>query len=348
MGERMDSAGLLQAALNGEKTERTPCICPGGMMNMLTVELMERHGSFWPEAHSDPEMMAALASAVYEDGLFDNVGVPFCMTVEAEAMGASVILGGRDTEPRVSAYPISSVEQWRQLHSIDLNAGRPLVVRQAIGLLKKRCAGAALIGNLTGPVSLASSLVDAAVFYKELRKKPEAAQAMMNFVTDNLIAFGNAQIDAGAEFIAISDPGGTGEILGPKLFEQYALPALNRICMALKPRCKGVIVHICGQLRAIYPQLARLESRVISVDAIVSVKEIRAQLPEKVIMGNVSTFALAGGKQDIIRSLCRTCLKNGVGILAPACGLGTTTTLDSLAVMMETARLAGRNWCDEG
>lgn len=342
MQEHLDSAGLLQAALDGQKPERVPCICPGGMMNMLTVELMERCGSFWPEAHTDAGIMADLASAVYEEGLFDNVGVPFCMTVEAEAMGASVILGGRDTEPRVSAYPLSSVAEWSKLSSIDLNGGRPLVVQNAIGLLKKRCIGSAVVGNLTGPISLASSLVDAAVFYKELRKKPEDAQALMDFVVDNLIAFGNAQIDAGADFIAISDPGGTGEILGPKLFEKYAVPALNRICEALIPRCKGVIVHICGQLRAIYPQLAMLKSKVISVDAIVSIKEMKAQLPDKIIMGNISTFALAAGKADMIRNLCRTCLKNGVDILSPACGLGTTTTVESIAIMMDAVKTAAR------
>lgn len=70
-----------------------------------------------------------------------------------------------------------------------------------------------------------------------------------------------------AEFIAIADPSGTGEILGPKLFEEYALPALNRICEELKPLCKGVIVHICGQLRTIYPQLAKLKCSGLSVDA---------------------------------------------------------------------------------
>jgi len=74
------------------------------------------------------------------------------------------------------------------------------------------------------------------------------------------------------------------------------------------------------------------------VDAVVSIKELKEHLPDKVIMGNVSTFALAAGKADTIRSLCRTCLKNGVDILSPACGLGTTTTVDSIAIMMDTVK----------
>ena len=31
----------LKTVLSGKKADRTPCICPGGMMNMITEELMK-------------------------------------------------------------------------------------------------------------------------------------------------------------------------------------------------------------------------------------------------------------------------------------------------------------------
>ena len=51
----------------------------------------------------------------------------------------------------------------------------------------------------------------------------------MEFITDQLTAFGRAQIAAGADVIAISDPSGTGEILGPKYFEEFAVTYINRL-----------------------------------------------------------------------------------------------------------------------
>lgn len=334
----MTARDRLAAAMGRNEVDRTPCICPGGMMNMLTAPLMDLCGASWPEAHTDPSVMAELACAVYTNHLFDNIGVPFCMTVEAEAMGAQVDLGDRLTEPRVAAYPISSVDGWQELHSMDLSAGRPKVVLEALALIRASHPDAAVVGNLTGPISLASSLADAASFYKDLRKKKESAHALLDLVTDNLIAFGKAQIAAGAEFIAISDPSGTGEILGPKLFEEYALPALNRLCRALRPLCRGVIVHICGRLQSIYPLLAQLESDVLSFDALVSVRQTREQLPEKALMGNVSTLALVSKPADTIRTLGRNCLRAGVDILSPACGLGTTTPLENLRALMDTTK----------
>lgn len=340
MSQLSSGASLLEQALCGTHPRRTPCICPGGMMNMLTAEMMERCGAAWPMAHGDAAVMARLAAFPYENDLFDNIGVPFCMTVEAEAMGARVDLGDLYTEPRVTEYAVSSVENLSDLTALDVTCGRVKVVLDAIRILAEQHPGAALIGNLTGPISTASSVADANFFYRELRKKKEAAHALVDFVTDQLVAFGKAQIAAGAAYIAVSDPSGTGEILGPKLFEEYALPALNRICRELRPLCRGVIIHICGQLHAIYPQLRRLESDAISVDAVVNVRELRENVPGKAIMGNVSTFALANGRESAIRGLCRSCLAGGVDILAPACGLGTTSRVESIALMMQCAREA--------
>ena len=43
----------LQTVLSGKKADRTPCICPGGMMNMITEELMQTVQIYLPQAHTD-------------------------------------------------------------------------------------------------------------------------------------------------------------------------------------------------------------------------------------------------------------------------------------------------------
>jgi uroporphyrinogen-III decarboxylase len=84
----LDGTTRLKKALARRSVDRPPCICPGGMMNMVTRELMERSGFFWPEAHTNPSLMAALAAEAHTAGCFENYGLPFCMTVEAEALGS--------------------------------------------------------------------------------------------------------------------------------------------------------------------------------------------------------------------------------------------------------------------
>ena len=165
----------LKTVLSGKKADRTPCICPGGMMNMITEELMKTVQIYLPQAHTDARMMAGLAKAVYEQGCFENYGVPFCMTVEAEEMGASVDLGTNIYEPHVTGYVIDSVTDYRKLTPVDVTKGRAKVVTDAIRILKAETKDIPIVGNLTGPVSTASSVMEPVIFYKELRKRNKEA-----------------------------------------------------------------------------------------------------------------------------------------------------------------------------
>src|SRR5699024_1211337 len=108
----MNPKERLLGALRGAKLDRVPCICPGGMMNMIITELMNKTGIKWPVAHTDSEKMAELARGVYEYGMFENYGVPFCMTIEVESMGAAVDLGNEKFEPRVVDYVMDSVSDY--------------------------------------------------------------------------------------------------------------------------------------------------------------------------------------------------------------------------------------------
>jgi [methyl-Co(III) methanol-specific corrinoid protein]:coenzyme M methyltransferase len=329
----------LTLALQNRTVDRPPCICPGGMMNMIVEDIMDLTGRTWPAAHSDPVLMAELAAGVYENGGFENFGVPFCMTVEAEAMGAQVCMGTRINEPHVTAYPLQSVDEWESLKAIDVNEGRAKVVIDAIAMLKSRNPDVPVIANVCGPVSLASSLVEPMVYYKELYKKNQKAHEMMAFVTDNLIAFGKAQIHAGADVLAISDPSGTGEILGLKGFNAFAVPYLNKIITAIKAEAEvGTIIHICGRLKNIYSGIMALSSDAISFDSITNVKKLTENVNNKVIMGNISTFLLEKGNSEKLALVAGKCVEDGVSILSPACGIGPKTRLTNIRSVVDVAK----------
>lgn len=328
----------LKKAFHHERVDRPPCICPGGMMNMITTELMDKSGVSWPQAHTDAEMMARLALANYENGCFENMGVPFCMTVEAEALGAGVTMGSKTYEPHVTGYAIDSVTEWEKIKPIDIHTGRTKVVLDAIRLLKAKDLNVPIIGNVTGPVSTASSLMEPVAFYKELRKKNTEAHAYMQSVTEQVSRFARAQVEAGADVIAISDPSGTGEILGPRLFEEFAVRYLNMLLEALRETEVGTIVHICGQMKNVYRQVDLVHSDVLSFDSVVSMKEARKNLQDRVLMGNVSTYALEFGDRERVAKLTKNCVQSGSDIIAPACGLGTRSPLSNIQAILQTLK----------
>lgn len=324
--------------LKKEKTDRPCCICPGGMMNMVTTGLMKESSIYWPKAHTDAKLMADLALASYEKGYFENVGVPFCMTIEAEAMGATVSMGTECFEPHVTKYVIDSVVDYEKTKDLDVNEGRAKVTIDAIKILKEKNLSVPIIGNITGPISTASSVADAVTFYTDLRKHKEEAHKFLDKVTNNLIKFAKAQIDAGADIITIADPSGTGEILGPKMFYEYVVKYINKIIDSIKKENLYIIVHICGQMSNVYEEVNKINADALSFDAIVSMAEAKKNLPDKVIMGNVSTYTLEFGTHDSVKNLTINSINSGADIISPACGLGTKSPVENIKTMVNTVK----------
>lgn len=316
-------------------SDRQPCICPGGMMNSITKGVMDRANIYLPEAHSDAKMMADLAYEVVKSGCFENFGLPFCMTVEVENMGARVDMGDMAIEPRVKEYLFDTVDDYDRIPNFELK-GRAGVLYDAIRILKDRDLDYPIIGNVSGPISVATSLVEPTVFYKELLKKRENAHKFMERVKEFLIDYTIAQIGAGVDIIAISDPSGTGEILGPSYFEEFALKYLNELLDKINERGIPTIVHICGRMQKVFNILRELRCNVLSFDAIVSIKEAKEALPNHLIMGNVSTYSLEFAGTEKISSLTRHSQKSGADIIAPACGLGMRSPIENIQEILKT------------
>jgi [methyl-Co(III) methanol-specific corrinoid protein]:coenzyme M methyltransferase len=314
------------------------------MMNLVTHDIMEEAGIFTPEAHIDPALMASLACAASGAGCFENYGLPFCMTVEAEVMGAEVDLGTDVFEPRVTKYAIESVADWEKLKPLT-RSGRVGVVLEAMRMIraKDEWREIPLIGNVTGPISTCTSLIEPMIFYKEINKKKADAHRMVNFVTDQLLWFAIEQLRSGADVIAISDPSGTGEILGPASFSEYAVPALNKIAHGVKSVFPdaGVIVHICGKMHSVFGPLSNVTCDAVSFDAVVNIREAKENLPGKAVMGNVSTYALEFESPEKIASLAKFCLNQGVDILSPACGMGNASPIANVRAMLRTVERIG-------
>lgn len=326
-------------ALNGKETDRPPFICPGGMLNMVTLEAMQRLVADWPRCHFDAVEMSRLAIGVRELTGIENLGVPFCMTVEAEAMGAKVTMGTKKSEPRLLDYPLKKLDQFESLSGLNQINARMASVVEAIDRLSGLKTPYPTIANLTGPVSLATALIDPMDFYKALGKTPALVHEFMQFLTENLIVFGRLMLKAGAQVLTLSDPAASGEILGPRRFEAYALPYLNRILDALQEDYQASLVHICGNLKAVFLKLKKLHTKAISIDSATSINAMSTALgSDQVIVGNVSTYLLMKGKPANVRRASKVSLKRGARILSPACGIGYDTPLANMRAMAKTVR----------
>ncbi len=341
----MNARERLLRVLRKEPVDRAPFICPGGMMSMAVSEVMDWTGDSWPEAHIHPAKMARLTAGVHRLGGVENVGVPFCMTVEAEGLGAKVDLGSRESEPKVVEYAIEELGQAGDLPTFSADKGRAKVCVEASRALKGDLPEVPVIANLTGPVSLATSLIDPLVYYRAMRLDKVRVHRLNRLATAAASAFGDALVEAGADVVCVADPSATGEIVGPAAFEELVLPYLNELVGHFHDRGTPLIVHICGDVKALGRGLAAVDADVISVDSMVDLGLLRAQLDGQLVMGNVSTYLLEQGSPARVLQAARSRLKRGVDILAPACGISPRTPVANIRSLFEA--VAGKAECLE-
>jgi MtaA/CmuA family methyltransferase len=329
----------LAETLRKKRVDRPPVICTGGMMNAAIVDVMNHTGHTLPEGHFRPELMAALAEDVHNDTGFENFGIPFCMTVEAEVLGSEIDFGSLSCEPKIAREPFGSCEavEFRSISDM-LDAGRIRAVAEAGCRLSKAHPDVPLIGSVTGPISTGASLVDPMTFLKGLHKKREQSHRVLDYVSDFLIAYARLLVEAGATAICIGDPTATGEILGPRLFSEYAVNYLNKVIDGIHAAGVPVLVHICGEMKAVKPDIPRLHCDAISTDAFVNLKLLKQEYPQLTTMGNLSTFLLELGEPDKVSRQTAHLVRDGIDIISPACGLSTSSSILNIQAMTATVK----------
>ena len=314
-------------------------------MNMTVTGLMDISGYYWPEAHLEPEKMASLSLAASRILGIENVGVPFCMTVEAEGMGAVIDMGTNEHEPSIDSYPMVTISDIDRISDLDIDSGRAKVCIDAIRILKRKAPEVPVFANLTGPISLASSLIDPLIFYRTFIRNKEGAHRLMRTVNKSLKSFGDAMIEAGADVVCIADPSASGELVGKKSFDEFALHYINELVLHFRDKYDvPSIVHICGKVQSLGTALSEIKAESISVDTCVSIKKLHDLAPSKIPMGNASTYLLSEGSPDKVLKHGLSCLNAGTGILAPACGISPKTPVENIRSLAE----AVKKWINYG
>lgn len=220
--------------------------CTSDNLEEIPEELTKNINIDFPKIHTKAEYIAFLSKELkkYKNDYFCRV--PFCNTVEAEALGGKIKLGDSKTGPRVDKYAFNSIEEMQNIKGIDLKKGRINEVLKAIEMLKKD--GEKIILSVEGPITIITSLVDSRVFYRELRKNKVAVDEFLMTIENSIVKYINEGVKRGADIISYGDPVGALNIVGPKVFKDVSGKAALNILKRIENNLDGSIVSFCGQL----------------------------------------------------------------------------------------------------
>jgi len=328
-------------ALRGLELDRMPAACP---LQTGTLDLMGLSEAYWPEAHRDARKMASLSLAASTYAGVESARLPFDVVMDAEAFGAKVDLADRQAAPFVTEPLIRSLDDVRQLDVPEVrDAGRVPMVDEAIGIIRQKRPDLPIVVAVNAPFTLPAQLRGEDRALVDLADQPEIYRSFVDFFARWTSFVATHFIESGADVIMMMDGEAEDSILGPELYESFALPGQRKVTEAIAAAGAQSILHICGDIRSSTDMMVRSGVDAISIGQGMSIPDIQRIVKGRCrVIGNIDPVdVLLKATADDVQGEVLRCLNDGADIVAPGCGLSPRTPLKNLQAMTDSIRKYG-------
>lgn len=218
--------------------------CPSDDSFSLDLKIKEESGLSFPEVYKDADGMIKLATFIKEKTSSKFYYLPFCHTVEGEAMGAIINFEGEIVGPRPKEYVCKTLEDVLSLNDIDFSKGRISETLKAVKFLKEQ--GHVVVLDICGPLTILNTLVDSKKVFVAMRKNRELLKRVFEKIEKNLLDYFKLAVDYKVDIISYADPVAAVNILGPKLTINYVDDFTFDFLSKVESLLDGdSLVHLC-------------------------------------------------------------------------------------------------------
>jgi len=335
---------------NGEKPDLTPRrrflsnlmggrrgrrISVSNPTSIACVELMDKVGVHFPDAHLNAADMAELAAAGYEILGFDTVMPEYSVQQEAAALGCEMDWGDDTRMPESMTHPVKSADDVVIPESL-LEKPSMKVVLDAIAMLRQQYGDrVAIVGKVMGPWTICYHTVGVEDFLIMIRLDPDAVHALLDAYMPVTIAFANAQLRAGADVVVLPDHA-TGAMVSPKTYAEFLVPVHRRMLAEIGG---PTILHICGNCLDRIPIIATEGYDGYHFEWQNDPKKaVAAAGGQMSLLGGISNIeALLQGTPDDVYKQARYNIEAGVDSIGPECAISLQTPIANLKAIVDAA-----------
>jgi len=236
----LERVGLALQSLPSDRIPVAPLFC-GASQRVL--------GITYDKWSTDAELATKSLLASQELLGFDAFVTLVDLSVEAADFGQKIIYPKNST-----AYPdfdnqlISTVEEYSKVKPINPRETKRMktVIDICAGLAKAKGSEVAILGFLYGPLGVLSQMRGHKELFKDLIRHPKEVLAAIEIITEVLIEYAKAQVEAGAHSVCIDPLYSSPTILSKKQWETFEGPFVKRIADAIREAGAIVTVHNCG------------------------------------------------------------------------------------------------------
>ena len=270
------------AIARGDAVDRLPCN-PNIANGVARI-----YGCKISEFNHDAKTLAKAQIVAYRRFGYDSARIFTDLFTWCEAMGAVVNFPEDDTADLLKPA-ISDVKDVDKIQPADpYHNGRLPVHLEAMKYLIDEVGNeVGCSGGVVGPFTNAFFLLGVDQTLKLINKDPEAVHALCRVSLETCKNFADAIIKLGLT-PTISEPMSSCTVVSPRTFREFSLPYLKELVDFIKERGKGVVMHICGQTKHIWQDIANMGVSGFSIDNVASLIECKQKIGNQVrILGNI-------------------------------------------------------------
>ena len=290
-------------AVRGKRTETAPWVPYAGVhCAFLINEPADKY-------LQDPALLAKGLVETAKKYKADGIPLVFDLSIEAQSLGCE-LKWWPDNVPSVTNHPCSDktpAEAGLQMPTKD--SGRWPILFEAARIAKPQLdeLDCAIIGGITGPLTLASHLAGVRIF-TDVIKNPAFAAEVCEFAGKVGAIAAQFYVDMGCDVIAIIDP--VASQIRSKTFQEYVSPNVKAAIKVINDADRTSDFFICGDATKVLKDVCELDTHGFAIDEQLNMNFVRDLAKEhcKGFGGNLKlTLALSLGllspREDAIVSL---------------------------------------------
>jgi len=294
--------------------------------------------------YNTDKMVKSRVEAVRRFGYDWSIGWPDDY-VEFEPLG--IKLKGEENVPLAPyEYPPASRDTLKGLKIPDFQkAGRMPAFLETIRRIKDAFGETVcLTGRIAAPFTSVALLYGVERSLVLLSENPELFKKTADFFTEFTVAWGKAQIQAGADALWVGDCVASSGFISPNHYLEFAAKRVSEVIEALKQEGAFVFLHSGESSLAHLELMADARPSALSVGGKLDIKKAKETVGKMVcLLGNIrgiETLQL-GSPEEVARETARIMeegKKGGGYIFNSEEGIPAETPEENMKAMMETAR----------
>lgn len=333
----MNSRELVLAHLAGQPVERLP-LMPITML-FACAQIDAKYRDYCTDYRVQVESQLRTA----EQFGFDYVNTMSDPAREAADCGAPVQFF--DDQPVALLEDRALLADKAKLASMKipdpLGGGRMHNAIKAVALFKERIGREKIVeGWIEGPVAEGADLRGINTLMLDFGDDPAFVRDLFEFVIAMELRFAREQINAGAEVIGIGDA--AASLIGPRIYEEFALPYERRLVDGVHAMGAKVRLHICGNTRQLVEGMGQLGCDIVDLDSLTPLADARQKMGEnQVLLGNLNPVTvLMNGTPETVNAGIAECHRQAGArfIVGAGCEVPRDTPPENLKALCEYAR----------